>query len=249
MTRAFTLADSLALGDLARLPRARCRVEDGSVRLIGGSGVLAVYVGGAAPRGPARREPDGARAAHLRARPTRPRPFDVVVPVRSLLSASRRLQNERRRPDRRGHRLAAHGGQHGHLGRHLAAARRLARARPRSSADRSSRRAEAGIDEVAAAIPTGTGEQIVHRVRSEVWWTARSRASSTCRPAPAFAALSLGFLGEDDGRVFETGTWTPAHDGGPRARRSDGGLGLSLQGRQPGAGPRVSAACVSRRTC
>ncbi|HEV7949934.1 MAG TPA: hypothetical protein VGP24_09225, partial [Glaciihabitans sp.] len=68
--------------------------------------------------------------------------------------------------------------------------------------------AEAGIAEVAEAIPSGTGEQIVHRVRSEVWG----------RPIPglehvpaggAFAALSLGFLGDETSvNIFETGPWT-----------------------------------------
>ena len=41
---AFTLPDSLALGDLATYLGRAGRVEDGSVRLIAGGGVLAVYV-------------------------------------------------------------------------------------------------------------------------------------------------------------------------------------------------------------
>ena len=44
MTRTFTLVDSLALGDLHVFLGRALRVEDGSVRLIAGSGVLAVYV-------------------------------------------------------------------------------------------------------------------------------------------------------------------------------------------------------------
>jgi hypothetical protein len=70
--------------------------------------------------------------------------------------------------------------------------------------------ARAGIEEVAQAIPAGVGEQIVHKVRSEVW----GRAIPTLEHVPAgagFAALSLGFLPEGEEEtvtVFETGPWT-----------------------------------------
>ena len=67
--------------------------------------------------------------------------------------------------------------------------------------------ARAGIDEVAAAIPTGTGEQLVQRVRSEIW----GRGIDGLEYVPtgaAFAAFSLGFLGDDPVRLFETGPWT-----------------------------------------
>ncbi len=68
--------------------------------------------------------------------------------------------------------------------------------------------AHAGIEEVAAAIPEGTGEQIVHRVRSEVW--GRPIDGLEYVPAgAAFAAVSLGFLAQDEPtRIFETGPWT-----------------------------------------
>ena len=70
--------------------------------------------------------------------------------------------------------------------------------------------ARAGIDEVATAVPTGTGVQIVQRVRSEVW--GREIEGIEDLPAGgAFAALSLGFLGDSDAdevRVFESGPWT-----------------------------------------
>ena len=68
--------------------------------------------------------------------------------------------------------------------------------------------AKAGIDEVAAAVPTGIGEQIVQRVRSEVW--GHPIAGLEYVPAgAAFAGLSLGFLGGPDPvRIYETGPWT-----------------------------------------
>jgi hypothetical protein len=67
--------------------------------------------------------------------------------------------------------------------------------------------ARSGIDEVATAVPTGAGEQIVRKVRSEVW----SRPIPQLEHVPAgagFAALGLGFLGDDEVKVFESGPWT-----------------------------------------
>ena len=47
----------------------------------------------------------------------------------------------------------------------------------------------------------------MRRVRSEVW--GRPIAGLEHVPAgAAFAALSLGFLGDDEVRIFETGPWT-----------------------------------------
>ena len=68
--------------------------------------------------------------------------------------------------------------------------------------------ADAGIEEVAAVIPTGTGGQIVQRVRSEVW--GRPIPGLEIVPAgAAFAAVSLGFLPKEEPvRLFETGPWT-----------------------------------------
>jgi hypothetical protein len=67
--------------------------------------------------------------------------------------------------------------------------------------------ARAGIDEVAEAIPAGTGEQLVQRVRSEVWGRGVDGAEYIPTGA-AFAAYSLGFLGDDEVKLFETGPWT-----------------------------------------
>jgi hypothetical protein len=68
--------------------------------------------------------------------------------------------------------------------------------------------ARAGIEEIATEIPTGTGEQIVHRVRAEVW----GRPIDGVEHVPAggaFAAVSLGFLRAGDPvKVYETGPWT-----------------------------------------
>ncbi len=66
--------------------------------------------------------------------------------------------------------------------------------------------AREGITEVATAIPEGTGEQIVHRVRSEVWGRPLPEAAHLPSGA-AFALESLGFLGDDVVQQFATGPW------------------------------------------
>jgi len=68
--------------------------------------------------------------------------------------------------------------------------------------------ARVGMAEVARAVPTDAGEEIVRTVRGQVWG----------RPAPelggiiagaAFAAVGLGFVaGEETAAVSRMGTWT-----------------------------------------
>lgn len=66
--------------------------------------------------------------------------------------------------------------------------------------------ARAGIDEVATAVPEGLGSDLVHRVRSEVW--GRPIEGHDHIPAgAAFAALSLGFLGDDALQQYASGSW------------------------------------------
>ena len=111
------------------------RVEEGSVRLIAGSGVLAAYCSVFAPAGLLDESATilGLRTLALK----EPVTFDAVVPVRSLLQRIDRAQ-----ADGFDHRRNADGGQHRDLGGHLAAARRLAA--DRRSDPRDSRRRRAG---------------------------------------------------------------------------------------------------------
>jgi len=206
MSRTFTLVDSIALGDLHVFLGRALRVEDGSVRLIAGSGVLAVYVSVLHPAGLLDESPTvlGLRTFAL----TSQDDFDVVVPVRSLLA---RVEGQLEpataavaepilvtipmevntvtwaaiSPPRGGwHPLAS------------------------TEWDVLDAVARRGIEEIAEAIPTGTGEQIVQRVRTEIW--GRPIDGLDFVPAgAAFAALSLGFLGEGDAvSIYETGPWT-----------------------------------------
>jgi hypothetical protein len=205
MSQSFSLSDSLSLGDLQVYLSRAGRVEDGSVRLVSAAGVLAVYTAILYPRGLLDTGPTvlGLRTFAL----TEPVELDVVVPVRSLLDRLARLESAVTdaaapvsvtvplqvssvtwagiTPPRGG--WTPHG------------------AAPASVLEDAAR---IGIAEVASAIPTGTGEQIVHRVRSEVW--GRPIDALDFVPAgAAFAAVSLGFLSADEPvALFETGPWT-----------------------------------------
>ena len=205
MSQTFSLVDSLSLGDLQVFLSRAQRVEDGSVRLISGSGVLAVYVAVLVPAGLLDDSPTvlGLRTFDLTGANT----FDVVVPVRSLIERLNRLQSEVVDP------VAPVTVT---LPMQVNTVTWAAISPPRGgwksleSVEASALEsvAKAGIDEVAAAVPTGTGEQIVQRVRSEVW--GHPIAGLEYVPAgAAFAGLSLGFLGGSDPvRIYETGPWT-----------------------------------------
>ena len=210
MSRTFTLVDSLALGDLHVFLGRALRVEDGSVRLIAGSGVLAVYVSVLHPAGLLDQSPTvlGLRTFALTSTGGEPDTFDSVVPVRSLLARVEGL-------------LASAADTVGvpvvvSLPMEVNTVTWAAISPPRggwhplpaTQGDVLDAVARRGIDEVAAAVPTGTGEQIVHRVRTEIW--GRPIDGMDHVPAgAAFAALSLGFLGEGDAvSIYESGPWT-----------------------------------------
>jgi hypothetical protein len=206
MVQQLTLADSLALGDLHTYLQRAGRVEDGSVRLIAGNGILAVYTAILYPRGILDESPTvlGLRTFEL----LDTEDFDAVVPMRSLVERIVRLRDQladdqesrpvtmSRPPEVNTVTWAG-----------ISPPRGGWRALGEADAATLEAAARAGIDEVAAAIPAGTGEQLVQRVRSEVW----GRGVDGLEYVPtgaAFAAFSLGFLGEDPVRLFETGPWT-----------------------------------------
>ena len=208
MSRTFTLVDSLALGDLHVFLGRALRVDDGSVRLIAGSGVLAVYVAVLHPAGLLDQSPTvlGLRTFALSSTDA----FDVVVPVRSLLA---RVEGQIEAPQAdftEPVTLSLPMEVNTVTWAAISPPRGGWAALPSIEPEVLDAAARAGIDEVAAAIPTGTGEQIVHRVRSEIW--GRPIIGLDHIPAGAgFAALSLGFLGEgetDPVAVYESGAWT-----------------------------------------
>ncbi|MFB9309545.1 hypothetical protein BJY17_000994 [Agromyces hippuratus] len=206
MAQQLTLADSLSLGDLHTYLQRAGRVEDGSVRLIAGSGILAVYTAILYPRGILDESPTvlGLRTFAL----ADDEEFDSVVPMRSLVERIVRARGElgedddsrpvsmSRPPEVNTVTWAGISPPRGGW-------------RPLGTTDAATLEAaaRAGIEEVAEAIPAGTGEQLVQRVRSEVWGRGVEGVEYLPTGA-AFAAYSLGFLGDDEVKLFETGPWT-----------------------------------------
>lgn len=201
----FTLLDPFALGDLRTYLGRAGRVEDGSVRLIAGGGVLAAYAAVLYPAGLLDESPTvlGLRTFAL---PDREE-FDVVVPLGSLLQRIERAEAE-----------AAPGQPVTvSLPMQVNSVTWAAISPPRGGwvaldaigSDHLQQVARAGIHEIAEAVPDGLGQQVVQRVRSEVWGRAIEGAEHL--PAGAgFAALTLGFLGDEFETVpvYETGPWT-----------------------------------------
>jgi hypothetical protein len=205
MVQQFTLADSLSLGDLHTYLQRAGRVEDGSVRLIAGSGILAVYTAILYPRGILDESPTvlGLRTFEL----FETEDFDVVVPMRSLVERIVRARAELGDDDSRPVTMTRPPEVNTVTWAGISPPRGGWRALGETDAATLEFAARTGIAEVAEAIPTGTGEQLVQRVRSEVW----GRGIEGLEHVPtgaAFAVYSLGFLGDDPVRLFETGPWT-----------------------------------------
>jgi hypothetical protein len=205
MSQSFSLSDSLSLGDLQVYLSRAGRVEDGSVRLVSAAGVLAVYTAILYPRGLLDSSPTvlGLRTFAL----TETVDLDVVVPVRSLLDRLARLEaavTDVAAPVTVTVPLEVSSVTWAGITPPRGGWTAQGSTQPGILEDA----ARAGISEVASTIPTGTGEQIVQRVRSEVW--GRPIDALDFVPAgAAFAAVSLGFLSADEPvRLFETGPWT-----------------------------------------
>ncbi|MEV8215232.1 hypothetical protein [Leifsonia sp. NPDC077715] len=208
MNPSFSLTDALAVADLHTYLSRASRVEEGSVRLIAGSGILAVYTAILYPRGLMDETPTvlGLRTFATGADVE----FDAVVPIRSLLDRIARVRETAEKED------APEGPVEIRLPLEVSTVTWAGISPPRGGwrsvgeTDAAQLRtiAQAGIAEVADAVPTGTGEQLVQRVRAEVW--GRPIDGLEYIPAgAAFAAESLGFLGDDEPvTIHETGTWT-----------------------------------------
>ena len=207
MSATISLTDSHALSDLQVFLARAARVEDGSVRLIAADTVLLVYSAILYRRGLLDSSPTvlGLRTFAL----TEPVVLDTVVTVRAVLDRIAHLPVSDRVTDApvpvpvpfetttvswAGISPPRSGWE------------------PRGQADAAvfDAAARAGIDEVAAVIPAGTGEQIVQRVRAEIW----GRPVDGLEDLPgvptgaAFAAFSLGFLSADEPvRLFQAGSW------------------------------------------
>ncbi|MEO7350183.1 MAG: hypothetical protein ABIW32_10085 [Terrimesophilobacter sp.] len=205
MSRTFSIVDSLALSDLQTFLGRAGRIEDGSVRLIAGSGVLAVYIAIFYPVGLRDETPTvlGLRTFAIAPGDS----FDAVVPVRSLLERLAKLSAEV--VDASAQVVAS-------LPIEVNTVVWAAISPPRGGwhsldpipSEVLAAVADAGIVEIKDSVPAGTGELLVHRARAEVW----SRPIDGFEHIPSgagFASYTLGFLSPPESvRVFETGPWT-----------------------------------------
>ncbi|MCU1482860.1 MAG: hypothetical protein JWQ19_3646 [Subtercola sp.] len=207
MVQSFSLVDALALGDLKVFLGRAARVGTGSVRLIGGQGVLAVYASVLAPKGLLDDAPTvlGLRTFALTDKALA---FDEIISIRALLDRLALLS-------------VVVNGETGPVDISLPPAEGLAAwagiSPPRGGwknlgtvdAAVLEKSAGDGISEVAAALPPETGEQLVHKVRSQVWGRAIPSIERPTAAGAAFAAVSLGFLRHDDPvALYESGPWT-----------------------------------------
>jgi hypothetical protein len=207
MSPSLTLVDALALRDLQVYLSRATRIEEGSVRLIAGGGILAVYVAVIYPSGLLDEVPTvlGLRTFAL----TEPVAVDSVVPIRSLLERVNRLNDEITD-------LTASVTMTLPMGVNTVTWAAISPPkggwipRPSTTSGALDAIARAGIAEVAEAVPTGTGGQLVNKVRAEVWGRDIEGLEDVAAGG-AFAGLSLGFLGDDPAdevHIFESGPWT-----------------------------------------
>ena len=207
MSPALTLVDALTLRDLQVYLSRAARIEEGAVRLIGGGGILAVYVAVLYPAGLLDEVPTvlGLRTFAL----TNEDAIDEVVPLRSLLERINRLVSAVT-SDADPVTFTVPLGVNTVTWAAISPPKGGWHPLTPTTSGLLDAVARSGIDEVARAVPTGTGAQLVQRVRAEVW--GRDIEGLTDLPAGgAFAALSLGFLGDSESsevRVFESGPWT-----------------------------------------
>lgn len=224
MPSTLALVDRPSLDDLQVFLGRAARVDDASVRIVAGSGVLAVYVSVLHPIGLLDASPTVLGLRTFALAPSDD--VDAVVPLRSLLA---RIEGAATAS------AASDAPVPITVPSEVTSAAWAAVSPPRggwrplepvatAALDAAAR---AGIDEVAAAVPGGLGEQLVHKVRTEVW--GRPLESAAHLPAGVgFAALSLGFLGTEPlVQVYESGSWTrvSSHRGHVLVKRRGGLLG------------------------
>lgn len=206
MVQSFALADSPSLGDLKVFLSRAARLDSVSVRLIGGSGVLAIYVPVLHPRGLLDDAPTvlGLRTFALATGGE----FDLVVSSRAMLDRIAMLSvtvNSDSGPVD----IVPPATENAPAWIGISPPRGGWTTAGSIEVDVLEQVAREGIAEVAAAIPTGTGEQLVHKVRSEVWGRAIPGVEQQVPAAVAFAATSLGFLKTNTpAQVFVSGNWT-----------------------------------------
>jgi hypothetical protein len=208
MVQSFTLIDAASLGDLKVYLGRAARVDNGSARLLGGLGVLATYTATLTPKGLLDRAPTvlGLRTFALAS----PDPFDAVVPIRALLDRLAQLSvlnNSAEGPLE----VPLPPGEQGVAWAGISPPRGGWEAVGAITGSLLEDAAREGIAEVAAAVPDDTGEQLVHKVRSEVWGRPLALPLELDVDVPAgaaFSAVTLGFVRPDDEvSLYRSGAW------------------------------------------
>jgi hypothetical protein len=208
MNKSFSVPDSQSLHDLQVFLLRASRVDDGAVRLVAAGGVLAAYVAILYPRGlmDSAATVLGLRTCEI----TESDALDVVVPVRAVLDRVARLALEIQDPD---------SPVQVAIPPQITTVSWAGVTPPRTGwvllgeapAGPFEQAARDGINAVAAAIPTGTGEQLVQKVRTEVWSEPVTGVAAELGLVPAgaaFAGISLGFIAPDEPvRLYEAGPW------------------------------------------
>jgi len=206
MTRTLRLVDAQSVDGLQAFLASAARVEDGTVRLIVDSGVLAAYVAVLHPTGLLDETPTvlGLRTFVIEGRES----FDVVVPQRSL---AQRLAHAR--PATSDALPVAVG-----LPMEVNSMTWTGINPPREgwcstgtvAGDAIERAARTGVDEVAATLPDSADGALLRRLRADVWGRQVPELGDAVAGV-AFAALVLGLLDRDPSGgavLYESGPWT-----------------------------------------
>jgi hypothetical protein len=205
MDRTLSLPDAHALADLRTYLGRADRTDRASVRLVAGDGVLAVYTAVLYPSGLLDETPTVLGLRTVAVDPDLD--LDAVVPVASLTERLARAAEGATESDPVIVGVPAEVNTVTWAG--VAPPRGGWKPVAQTQAGTLTEIAEAGIVEVAEALPDEAGEALVRRVRSEVW--GRPLPGLEHVPAgAAFAAHSLGFLADPNEQipVYETGPWT-----------------------------------------
>lgn len=200
MPQSVTFAGTPELRDLDTFVSRSAVVANNAVRLVADAGVLAAFVLILGPRGFNDETPTvlGMRAFRLAADAQ----FDIVVPIDSLR-------------DRLAAVVDTEGEAHFELPHEVPSLQWQVSLPPRDGWSPAQSVADAdlvrvssdGVAEIKKLIPADAEEYFVRRVRSAVWGA--SISTEVALPAGvAFAATSLGFLGDGEAQVSLRGPWT-----------------------------------------
>jgi hypothetical protein len=197
LTQSFRFADPRDLADLRTFATRAKSIDDGAIRLQAAGQVLAAYVCVLRPRILGESTPTilGLRTIGL----AEPSSVDVTVPLAAVLDRLARAgENDAELPvppSTVTESWAGVGAPRG--GWELIG----------SVPDEELRRAaEAGMSEVAEIVPDNPGAIMVNNARAAVWGRELEGRSGLPSGA-AFAALALGFLGNDGQRLYRAGRW------------------------------------------